>query len=74
MLAFHDPQARTFTMKGRAWFNTYPITDLPKWLTFYRRMQAEHPKAKDSYDADVAALEALAQQLGQSRSVYNKPI
>lgn len=59
----HDPEARTFSITGQVWWDTYPIKDLPKWLEFYRTLQAEHPKAKGAYDATVAGLEALAKEL-----------
>ncbi|OWJ74407.1 hypothetical protein [Haematobacter genomosp. 1] len=63
MKVTYDHTARTFSMKGRIWSDTYPIEDLPKWLAFYRKMQAEHPKAKGAYDATVIALEAFTQEM-----------
>ncbi|WP_283177880.1 hypothetical protein [Gemmobacter sp. 24YEA27] len=62
--AIHDPDKQTFTLRVTGWFDTYPISDLPKWLTFYRRMREEHPKSGTSYDATIAALENLAAELG----------
>lgn len=60
----HDPEARTFSITGTVWWDTYPIDDLQKWLAFYLTLQAEHPKANGAYDATVAGLEALAKELG----------
>lgn len=50
----------TFTVTGRYWSGTYPIEELPRWLAFYRRQREQHPKAGNTYDATIAALEALA--------------
>lgn len=35
----YDSIAETFTMTKGAWSNTCPISDLPKWLVFYRQQQ-----------------------------------
>lgn len=61
--ATHDPEAQTFTIRGSGWWDTYPIADLPKWLAFYRKMDADYPKAAGQYAGTVAALEALTAQL-----------
>lgn len=63
MKVTYDPTAHTFTMHGQALISTYPVEDFPKWLEFYRRMQANYPKAKGAYDATVIALEAFAKEL-----------
>ncbi|MCJ8138576.1 hypothetical protein [Falsirhodobacter halotolerans] len=64
MKVTHDPDARTFTITGKAWWDTYPIEDLGKWLAFYRMLRDEHPKAQGAYDATIAGLEGLAKELG----------
>ncbi|MCV2448443.1 hypothetical protein [Paracoccus sp. DMF] len=66
MKATHDEA--TFTLTGNMWSATYPLDELPKWLAFYRRQKARFPKAGDSYDGTIAALEALAKDLGVSIS------
>lgn len=66
MKATHDEA--TFTLTGNMWSATYPLDELTKWLTFYRRQRARFPKAGASYDATIAALEMLAKDLGVSIS------
>ena len=66
MKAAHDET--TFTLTGNMWSATYPLDELPKWLAFYRRQRSRFPKAGASYDATIAALEALAEDLGISIS------
>ena len=62
MQATHDDS--TFTLMSKAWSNTYPLDDLTKWLAFYRHQKEKFPKSLDAYDASIAALEGLADQLG----------
>lgn len=62
--ATYHPETETFTLKSGAWSNTYPILDLPKWLSFYRRMKADFPKSGNSYDWAIEALEKLAKEAG----------
>lgn len=57
-----------FRITRGAWSNEYPIGELDGWITFYRRARDEHPKALNSYDATIEALEALATGLGQERA------
>lgn len=54
----------TFTITGKQWSGTYPLSDLPKCLRFYRRQKADFPKAGTAYDATIEGLEALAKELG----------
>lgn len=61
----HDES--TFTLRGREWYGTYPLEDLPKWLAFYRKLKVEYPKSGTSYDATIAALEALEAELREER-------
>ncbi|UXU73722.1 MULTISPECIES: hypothetical protein [unclassified Paracoccus (in: a-proteobacteria)] len=61
MKATHD--ATTFTLTGKVWSATYPLEELPRWLAFYRSRRQRCPRAGSSYDATLAALEALAQEL-----------
>lgn len=35
-----------FTMTGRYWSGTYPLSDLPKWLSFYQRFAQRFPKIR----------------------------
>ena len=62
MKATHDDE--TFTLTGEIWSATYPLDELPKWLRWYRSRKARFPKAGNSYDPTIAALEALAKGLG----------
>ena len=57
MKVTHDES--TFTLTGTIWSATYPLEELPKWLAFYRSRKARFPKAGNSYDATIAALEQL---------------
>ncbi|KGJ11598.1 hypothetical protein EQ718_02365 [Paracoccus versutus] len=61
MKVTHDES--TFTLTGKIWSATYPLEELPKWLAFYRGRKARFPKAGNSYDATIAALEQLERQL-----------
>lgn len=61
MKATHDD--KTFTLTGEIWSATYPLDELPKWLAFYRGRKARFPKAGNSYDATIAALEELERRL-----------
>lgn len=60
----HQPESNTFTLKATSWHDTYPVSDLPKWLRIYRRMKSDFPKAGSNYDGAVAAFEKLAAELG----------
>lgn len=46
----------TFTMTGRYWSGTYPISELPKWLSFYQRLRADFPKSGTAYDECIEEL------------------
>jgi hypothetical protein len=63
----------TFTITGREWSGTYPLGELGKWLTFYRKQRQDFPKAGTTYEATVAGLEALAQKLGLYQDGTRKP-
>ncbi|WP_330447950.1 hypothetical protein FLP41_03405 (plasmid) [Paracoccus marcusii] len=54
---------RIFTMTGRYWSGTYPLSELPKWLSFYQRLRADFPKSGTAYDECIEELEQLTQQL-----------
>ena len=58
-----DSTGKTFTMAKGSWSGTFPISDLGKWLEFYRRQRELFPSRTASYDGDVRALEALAAEL-----------
>ncbi len=55
---------QSFILRGPVWHNEYPISDLEKWLSFYRRMKVEHPKSTSNYDAPISALEKLKYEIG----------
>ncbi|TQS71665.1 hypothetical protein ERN12_11660 [Rhodobacteraceae bacterium] len=55
----------TFTLTNGVWSNIYPLTELQDWAIFYRRCREEHPKALNSYDDTITAIEALQAQLGR---------
>lgn len=63
MIATLSEDGQSFTLTRGAWSNTYPIAELPKWLAFYQEQQALFPKAGDSYQASIAAMQALARQV-----------
>ncbi|MDP0925692.1 hypothetical protein Q0601_00760 [Paracoccus onubensis] len=58
----HDD--KTFTLTGRYWSGTFPIEELPKQLAFYRSQRDKFPKARGAYDAPIAALEKLEEEIG----------
>lgn len=51
-----DSTSGTFTHTKGAWTGTFPISDLPRWLVFYRGQQERYPARAASYEADVEAL------------------
>lgn len=57
--AERSPDGQTFTIRRGDWENTYPWSDLARWIAFYERQRANFPKAKGSYDATIAALRSL---------------
>lgn len=63
MKTIYHPESRTFTMSKGSWSNTYPISQLQKWLDFYREQQVRFPKYATFYDDDIEALEHLARSL-----------
>ncbi|HEY0213781.1 MAG TPA: hypothetical protein VGC40_09385 [Paenirhodobacter sp.] len=50
----------TFRIARDAWFSDYPLTELDGWIAFYRRLRDEQPKALNSYDETIRALEDFA--------------
>jgi len=56
-----------FTMTGKYWSGTYPLTDLPKWLLFYQRLREDFPKAGNSYDSCINELQSLSESLISER-------
>ena len=48
-----------FTMTGRYWSGTYPISELSKWLIFYQRLREDFPKSGQSYNKIISELESL---------------
>lgn len=63
MTATYNADTKTFTMAAGGWTNTYPISELPKWLEFYRTQRELFPRHASYYDDDVEALEHLAAEL-----------
>jgi hypothetical protein len=59
----YDSTAGTFTMTKGSWTNTYPVSDVQKWIDFYRRQQERFPAYAAIYDEDVRALEKLAESI-----------
>lgn len=49
-----------FTITGRYWSGTYPIRELPKWLSFYQRLRADFPKSGTEYDKCIDGLEKIS--------------
>ncbi|UCI05167.1 hypothetical protein [Mesorhizobium sp. B1-1-8] len=62
--ATYDSAAGTFTIVKDRWQGTFPISDLPSWLDFYRQQRERYPG--QFYDSDVQVLEALAAELRRS--------
>lgn len=58
-----DSTAGTFTHQKAAWSGTFPLSDLPKWLAFYRQMQERYPVHARTYEPDVRALADAQRQL-----------
>lgn len=48
----------TFTHLKGAWSGTFPITELQKWLAFYRAQQARYPARAAVYEVDIRSLTA----------------
>lgn len=59
---------QTFRIRRDAWFNDYPLDQLAFWIDFYKRLRDQHPKSLHSYDATIAALEALAQRIAREHA------
>ena len=53
----------TFNMSGKKWAGTYPLGELDKWLTFYRRQREDFPKSGNAYDVSIEGLEAQQRKL-----------
>lgn len=64
-----DPDRKSFAMRRGEWTSRYPVSDLPKWLAFYRRQQEIFPAQAEQYAKDFDALEKLAASLAQSSAV-----
>ncbi len=64
--ATYDSENGTFTVEKDKWRGTFPISDLPNWLEFYRQQRERYPAHAASYNSDVRALEALIAEIGRS--------
>lgn len=60
-----DSASRTYTHTKGAWSGTFPITDMPRWLTFYRKQQELYPPHAETYEPDVKALAEALRGLSQ---------
>lgn len=65
-----DSTAGTFTHTRGAWTGTFPTSDIPRWLTFYRGQQERYPEHAATYQADV---DALTEALSSSGSLQAHP-
>jgi hypothetical protein len=63
MTATYDSSAGTFRLVKDQWRGTFPISDLPGWVNFYRQQRQRYPDHAASYASDIKALEALARKL-----------
>ena len=61
-----------FTMTGRYWSGTYPLTELSKWLSFYQRLRQDFPKSGKSYDKCIKELELFSNKLDSPPFDYNQ--
>lgn len=52
-----DSVSGMVTMSRGAWSGTFPVSDLQKWLDFYRSQQERFPERAAIYAEDVRALE-----------------
>ncbi len=62
-----DSASGTYTHAKGAWTGAFPIEDLPRWLTFYRRQQELYPSHAATYEPDVTALTEAAGQIAGLR-------
>lgn len=60
-----DSDAGTFTMTKGVWSGTFPVSDIPKWLAFYRRQQERFPAYAAVYASDVRVLASLAARVSR---------
>ena len=63
MTITYDSAAGTLTMSKGGWINTYPISQLPGWLAFYRKQQEMFPRYAAFYEDTAVALETLTADL-----------
>lgn len=57
--ATFEPETGRISLRIAAWDDSFPADQLERWIAFYRRQRAGHVKSGSSYDATIAALEAL---------------
>ena len=51
------------------WQGRFPVTDLPRWIAFYKRLRdRKGGRYRASYVDEVAALEALKRRLPSAHS------
>lgn len=60
----HD--TTTFTLTGKDWGSSYPLSELADWIAFYKDQRQRFPKSGTNYDATINALTALAEQIGSA--------
>ncbi|MBN9035441.1 MAG: hypothetical protein J0H53_05180 [Rhizobiales bacterium] len=59
-----DSTTDMITMVKGTWSQSFPASDLPRWLAFFRQQQERFPVHAASYADDIRALEALLKQRG----------
>ncbi|SFC45536.1 hypothetical protein [Tropicimonas isoalkanivorans] len=51
------------------WQGRFPVTDLPRWIAFYKRLRdRKGGRYRASYADDVAALEAIRRRLSAAQN------
>ena len=58
-----DSASGMVTMTKGVWTGTFPVSDIPKWLSFYKLQQERFPVHAASYADDIKALEEAAMKL-----------
>lgn len=53
-----NPDQGTFTHNKGAWSGTFQITDMQRWLAFYRAQLERYPAQASIYEVDIQALTA----------------
>lgn len=62
-----------FTMTGRYWSGTYPLSDLSKWLSFYQRLRDDFPKSGNAYNECIEGLVKLSNDITYQPTESKEP-